>query len=374
MTQPTHTQQHAQTKTQPQASQNTQAQGNKLSGQLRQAEGHDAQKALLTPGSGRVTGTATDVLQATFGEPPWQVKSTRDPRTTDTMKVLQHEKRTIDNPPAWYDQNGPRTMCHYQRNNAMTWGGWPAGLGNYNGVYYLGWVDETKGEAHYFVVDYRAPTEKSKSQNTRDQLLAEGGGMTVQYGAYRSAQFLSGVVNFFNPADNIIQGVTGRNLNAFDDDFGKKLSGSERTMQFIQAAAEAYGAKGIGAMSRAERVALGVACVADAGTDAVVGSLEDMKLVDESGAALLRVIGKLAGVSGQFAKWRGGQELELLDYLGSLAALSGAGEHAIKGLMGQAGYDQYWKANAGHISIFITNADKVGGAVELVKLAGKFKK
>ena len=374
MTHPTQTQQKPQTQAGAKGQTQAGTQNGWLTGQLRQAEGHDAQKALLTPGSNRVSGTATAILQSTFGEPPWQVKSTREARTLDQMKVCHHEKRTADNPPTWYDQSGSRTMAHYHRNNAMTWGGWPVGLGAYNGVYHLGWVDEIKGEAHYFVIDYRAPTEKSKSENTRDQLLDEGGGMTVQYRAYRSAQFLYGVVNFFNPADNIIQGATGRNLNAFDEDFGKKLSGSERVMQFVQAAAEAYGAKGIGSLSKPEKIALAIAAVADAGTDVVVASLEDMKLIDGNGATLLRVIGKLAGLSTQFAKWRGGAKIETLDYLGSLAALSGAGEAAIKGLMGQAGYDQFWKPNAGPITYFTSNADKWGGAAELLKLAGKFKK
>ncbi|HRE89298.1 MAG TPA: hypothetical protein PK095_09170, partial [Myxococcota bacterium] len=119
MTQPAQTQQQTQTQTRGQTQHQSVAQNARLSGQLRQAEGLDAQKALLTPGSDRVTGTATDVLQSTFGEPPWQVKSTREARTLDQMKVLHHEKRTADNPPSWYDQSGSRTMAHYQRNNAM---------------------------------------------------------------------------------------------------------------------------------------------------------------------------------------------------------------------------------------------------------------
>jgi len=326
--------------------------------------------------SARISGPNSSVLTAGLGEPPWQIKSTKEGRTLDTMKIVNYEKRTDGNAPDWYrDHNDPRNIGHKESSKAMVWGGWVAGLDGRAGIQYCGYVDNETGVGHYFLVDYIAPTEKTRTERTHDQLRSEGGGMTLQYGLYRGQQFMSGVVNFFNPADNIIQGVTGRNLNVFDDDFGKELSKTDRALQFVQAAAEAYGAKSIGALSGAEKIALGIACVADAGTEAVVGSLVDMKLIDSQGAALLRVVGKLAGLSNQFVKYRGGQQLELLDYLGSLAALSGAGEQAIKGMMGQKGFDEFWKPNAGTVASFITNADKLGGATAgLLELASKFKR
>lgn len=285
------------------------------------------------------------------------------------MRVLKVETRSDGKAPSWYLGEGEaRNIGHLKRGQGYVMGGWHV-LGGQNGVYHGAYVDEATGVGTYFIVDYAAPREKSRTEYMQDMLRAEGGGLTPQYGAYRAQQVLYGVVSFFNPADNLIQGATGRNLNVFDDDFGKKLSGGERTLQFLQAGAEMLGAKGLPDLSKAERVALAVACAFDAGGEAVIGSLVDVKMLDASTAEYARVVVKLGGLAGSFGKWHAGKNLELVDYLGTVSALVAGGDQAVKAMLGEAGYEAWWEPNFGTISKYVQGIDKLGAIVdELAKL------
>ena len=318
---------------------------------------------------GRVTGQGKEALLAAMGESPWVVNSTQAPRTMDRMKVLKSASSPDGVPPDWYTQNADRNLGLRQIGQGYVHGGW-AVLDSANGAYVCGYEDSRTGEYLYFMVDYQAPEPKGRNQRMRDQLLSEGGGMTAQYTAYMISRVGSGIVNFFNPADNLIQAATGRNLDTFSDDFGDELSVSDRILQVVQAAAESVGASELQGMTKLQKLALGLTVAAEAGTPVVIDALVDTGLIDQETAEVVLIANKLVGLMGVFANFRKNGKLETGDYLATVATLASGGEQAIKACLGEDGYEQFWKGNTALIGQYLQNADKIQQAWDLVSSGG----
>lgn len=324
---------------------------------------------------GRLTGQQAGLLSLLIdGE--WQVKTAKEGMTFDTALVACAEVLSEDaEPPSWYT-SATVHLGDYGQIGSTTVRFFSDVLVGVDGMAAL--AGHHDGQVGYFLIDYHAPRPYTDSEQQESKFLADDGSTTMQYYLYKYVEGASAFINFFSPADNIIQGATGRNLDVFDaENYGETLEVSERTLQFIQAAAECVQLKGLGGaktgatlaqqqLHKAGQVALAIAAASSTVGPVAVDILETEGVISPAMAGVARVVLALGGLADTFVKFRGGEALKLGDYFNSLVTLQGAGEEAIKAVLGEDGYEEFWVKNTGLIGELTKNSKNIHDAVALL--------
>ena len=336
----------------------------------------------VSPGD-RLTGKATALFGAVMSYSDWQVTSAKQGMTFDTANIIDFVLcGDGEEAPAWFKQDAPNCLGLYgdvggNTNHPFHQGAWTGqdgvvtcsvGHGDYTG---------------YFLIDYHAPRPYTATEQQESQFLAEDGSTTLQYYLYKYVQGASAFINFFNPADNLIQGVTGKNLDVFDaENYGDDLSMSERTLQFLQAAAEMVQLKGFGgtaegasaaakALNTSSQIAMGISAASSTIGPVAVDIMEQEGYLSKGAADSVRVVLKLGGMADVFMKLRGGEALALGDYLTTLVTLQDAGAEAGKAMLGEAGYEAFWAEGGAWILELSKNSKNIHDAIELLVDAEK---
>ena len=325
---------------------------------------------------GRISGAGA-ALFIQLVQPSWQVQTAQEGRTFDTAKVLKCVTLPSDAPPPkWCNSDAPNHLGSYGQ------------VGNTGYFFYEGaWYNKdgavtctayNNDTIVYFLLDYHAPREYSAKENQESRLLTEDGSTTLQYYLFKYVEGASAFINFFNPADNLIQGATGKNLNVFDPEkFGTDLTGGERVFQFIQAAAEIMQAKGLkgvekgtslaaSKLHKAGQIALGISAATSTVGPVAIDILEKEGVISSGAAGTVRVIIQLAGMLDVFVKWRGGEALSLADYLTTLVTLQAAGDEAVKAMLGEKGYQEFWAKGGQWFTELTKNSKNIHDAIELL--------
>ena len=336
----------------------------------------DGTKTVESGPDDRLTGAGAPLF-APLMDGEWQVATAGEGMTFDTANVVDVVIRSEDAAaPAWFKHDAPNCLGGFGQAGSMSLPFYKGAWTGKDGV--VTCSASRDGQIAYFLIDYHAPRPYTAQEQQESKFLAADGSTTLQYYLYKYVQGASAFINFFNPADNLIQGVTGKNLDVFDaENFGSDLSVGERTVQFLQAAAEMVQLKGLGGTSETAsvaakslhtsgQIAMGISAASSSIGPVAIDIMEKEGYLSKEAASAVRVVVKLGGMADVFMKLRGGEALAMADYLTTLVTLQDAGAEAIKAVIGEEGYKTFWNPNGAWFTELTKNSKNIHDAVELL--------